>query len=255
MSLVDTVIAFGKVLGSRLLGPRSEPVYNVEGIAEFAGFGSGQADTSPSRGEQATDQLGYGPLGFLSRPLPPDAGGAAETVNLRMDGGLNPIAWRDLRICDAVNPGGSGGTPGGGQQCFAGYGGAMLTHSMTSAVSGSRKANISTWYVPYEFDGSGVPTKAHTISIDPSTGNQSISIVHGDGLFLTLTHDSGAGPGIVAAVDGATFLRMSAGELSLNAARILLKGNVYLGAEAEAGVPLFGGPISPPCPSLFVSPV
>lgn len=254
MSLVDTVIAFGKVLGSRLLGPRSEPVYNVEGIAEFAGFGSGQADTSSSRGEQATDQLGYGPLGFLSRPLPPDAGGAAETANLRTDGGLNPIAWRDLRLCDAINPGGSGATPAAGQQCFAGYGGAMLTHSMTAAPSGSRKANISTWYVPYLYVD-GVPTKAHTISIDPSDGNQSISIVHGDGLFLTLTHDSGAGPGIVAAVDGATFLRMSAGELSLNAARILLKGNVYLGAAAEAGVQLFGGPISPPSPSVFVSPI
>lgn len=255
MSLLDTVIAFAKVLGSRLSGPKAEPVYNLSGIADFGPFGAAQTDTSDNAGEGATDQLGYGPLGYLARPLPPDADGAAETVALRTDGGLNPIGWRDMRLCEALNPGGSGQTPAAGQQCFGGYGGAMLTHSMTSAASGSRRANISTWYVPYEFDGEGVPTKAHTISIDPSDGNQSISIVHGDGLFFTLTHDSGAGPGIVAAVDGATFLRMSAGELSLNAAKIMLKGNVYVGAEAEAGVPLFGGPISPPCPSLFVSPV
>jgi hypothetical protein len=115
--------------------------------------------------------------------------------------------------------------------------------------------DVSTWYVPFDPDGSGNPQKAHVISIDPTPGNSSISIAHASGLFLMLTEDSGAGPGITWAVDSSTFGRMSAGEFTVNAAKIMLKGNVYVGAAAEAGLPLLAGPASPPCPSLFVSPV
>jgi hypothetical protein len=253
MSLLDQVAAFVKVLGSRLLGPRSEPVYNLSGIGDFGDFGSGQTEDGDDVGEQSVDQVAYGPLGYLARPLPPDAGGYAEAVTLRNDGGLSAIAWRDVRLCEAINPGGSGGTPADGQQCLAGYGGAFFSHSMTAAASGSKRANISTWYVPYSFGSDGVPARAHTISLNPET--DSISVVHADGLRVDLVHDAGGGPGIVLTVDGSTFLRLSAGELTLNARKILLKGNVYIGAEAEAGVPMLGGPISPPCPSLFVSPV
>ena len=74
-------------------------------------------------------------------------------------------------------------------------------------------------------------------------------------MFLSLTEDTGNGPGVVVAVNGSTFLRMSPGEVTIQAARIMLKGNCYLGAAAEGGVAMLGGAITPPSPSVFVSPV
>lgn len=251
MSLVDQVCAFGRVLASRLVN--GEPVYSVAGIADFAGFGAGEADLTESRGEQAPDAVGYGALGTFGRPLPPDATGVAEVVALRTDGALNPFGWRDLRIYTAINAGGAGGAPADGQTGIGGYGGAMLTHMQSDSLSGSKKADLTTLYVPYQFDGSGVPTKALTISMNPDT--ESISILHSDGPRIDLLHDTGAGPGMVFTIDGSTFCRMSAGEFTVHAAKIMLKGNCYFGREAEAGCPLYAGPISPPGASTFISAV
>jgi hypothetical protein len=247
MSALDAVAAFVKVLGSALVGASSEPAFNVKAVG---GFGAVDGDDSDGAGEQAVRQVGYSSLGIMGRPLPPEGALFAEAVSLRVDGGLAPFGWRDMRLHRAVNPGGSGGTPAEGQLVFAGYGGAMLSHALTDDPVGSQRANLATWYVPFDFDSDGVPQKAHTIAIDPTPGNSSISIVHADGRFFTLNED-----GITWAVDASTFGRMKAGEVLIQAARIMLKGNVYIGAAAEAGAPLLGGPISPPCPSLFVSPV
>lgn len=249
MSALDAVAAFVKVIGSALVGQNAETVFNVQAIGGFGGDGDA-GDDSDGAGEQASGQVGYSSLGILGRPLPPEGPLFAEAVALRVDGGLAPFGWRDMRLHAAVNPGGAGGTPAVGQLVFAGYGGAMLSHAMTADPVGSQRANLATWYVPFDFDADGVPQKAHTISIDPTPGNSSISIVHADGVFFSLTED-----GVTWAVDAATFGRMKAGEVLIQAAKIMLKGNVYIGAQAEAGAPLLAGPISPPCPSLFVSPV
>lgn len=250
MSVLDQIVAFVKVVASELV--RGEPTFNVTAVGGFT-FADGRpiaVDNSDEAGEPATEQVAYGPLGVIGRPLPPDADAFAEAVALRIDGGLAPIAWRDVRLFDALG----GAAPAAGQIMLAGYGGAFLSLAMTPEPVGSRKANISTWYVPYAFDADGAPAKAHTIAIDPTPGNSSITLVHGDGVVFSLSEDVGAGPGIAWAVDGATFGRMSAGEVTIQAARIMLRGNVYLGRQAEAGAPLLGGPISPPSPSVFVSP-
>lgn len=244
MTALDAVAAFVKVVGSAIAG--GEPTFNVRAIGGFGGAG-GEGDDTDAGGEQAAGQVGYSSLGIIGRPLPPEGGLFAEAAALRVDGGLSPIGWRDMRLHRAISP-----QPG--QLAFAGYGGAVLSHAMTDAPVGEQRANIATWYVPFDFDGDGVPQKAHTIAIDPTPGNSSISIAHASGVFLTLTEDAGGGPGITWAVDASTFGRMKAGEVLIQASRIMLKGNVYIGAAAEAGVPLLGGPISPPCPSLFVSP-
>ncbi len=247
MSLLDQVTAFVRVVGSRLLG--KEPVYNVVGIGDFAGFGTDKSSDADDVGEQAVDQVGYGALGVIGRQLPPTNGQAAEAISLRTDGGLSPYGWRDLRLCNGLNPGSANGTPAAGQLCFAGYGGAMLTHSVTD---GTGSVSIGTWYIPYSRDGSGVPTKALTVSLDPVT--ECITLLHPDGLRIDLTHDAGSGPGIVLTVDGSTFLRMSAGECTLQAAKIMLKGNVYLGPEPETNLPFAGGPAMPPAPQVFLTP-
>lgn len=233
-------------------GLHAATLYNLTGIGGFEldeDGGVTGGDESDTGGEQAHEQEVFGSLGFIGRPLPPDGDLFAEAIAVRTDDGLIAHAFRDLRLHRAVNPGGGATTPREGQLMFAGYGGAFLSHAM--APGGG--ANVSTWYLPYAFVG-GVPTKAHAITLDPSDGG-SVSVVHGDGIFFTLSHDTGAGPGIVASIGSETFLRMTAGEFSVSAAKILLKGNVYLGRQAELGVSLLGGPITPPSPSVFVSPV
>lgn len=246
MSAIDAVAAFVKVIGSALIG--GEPVFNVQAIGGFGGFDGSGDDGDGGAAEQASGQYGYSSLGVIGRPLPPEGALFAEAAALRIDGGLSPVAWRDMRLYRAVEP-------AEGQLAFAGYGGAVLSHAMTSDPVGERRANIATWYVPFDFDADGVPQRAHTIAIDPTPGNSSISLVHASGLFLTLTEDAGGGPGITWSVDDATFGRMKPGEVLIQASKIMLRGNVYIGQQAESGAPMLGGPISPPCPSLFVSPV
>lgn len=256
MSLADRIVAFVKVVSSALVG--GEPVYNVTTGGGFRLDATGTVlgeDDSDDAGEQAPGQIGYSSLGIIGRPLPAERDVFAEALALRIDGGLTPYAWRDQRLFRAINPGGSNGTPAPGQLLFAGYGGAFLSHAMTPADVGSARANISTWYVPYDFDGDGVPAKAHVIAIDPTPGNASISLVHADGVFVTLTEDAGGGsPGITWAVDAATFGAMRPGEFTVQAEKIMLKGNVYLGRVPETvPVPLLPGVASQGCPSLYLS--
>lgn len=248
MSLLNNVVEFCRVIASSIGATNGATLFNVAGIAGF---------DAEEEGEQAHEQEVYQALGVIGRPLPPEGDLFAEALAVRTEDGLLPVGFRDLRLHRAVNPGGAATTPREGQLMFAGYGGAFLSHSMTADPTGSKRGNVTTLYVPYDFDGDGVPQKAHAIIINPSDDASSISLVHGDGVFFTLSAETGvgSGPGIVASVGGSTFLRMTDGELTLQAERVLLKGNVYLGRAAEAGVQLMGGPISPPCPSLFVSPV
>ena len=259
MSALNQIIEFAKVIASSVAGPHAAALFNLTGIGGFSYDEDGAVvgeDTSDDGGEQAHEQEAYQSLGIIGRPLPPEGDLFAEALTLRAEDGLIPFAFRDLRINRAINPSSNGTTPREGQLLFAGYGGAFISHAMTAAPTGSKRGNVTTIYVPYDFDGDGVPQKAHAISIDPSDDNSSISIVHGDGVFFTLTEDAGAGsPGILWAVDGQTFGRMSSGEFLVQAAKITLKGNCFVGRQAEAGAPLLPGPTSPPCPSLHLSPV
>lgn len=247
MSFVNHVVEFCRVIASSVAGTNGATLYNVAGIAGF--------EPGDDQGEQAHEQEVFQSLGVIGRPLPPEGDLFAEALAVRTEDGLLPFGFRDLRLHRAVNPSGTPTTPREGQTMFVGYGGAFLSHSMTAAATGSKRGNVTTLYVPYDFDSNGVPQKAHAVILDPSNGNSSISLVHGDGVFFTLSEDTGTGPGILASVDGATFLRMAAGELTLQAERVTLKGNVYLGRDAEHGVQLLGGPISPASASIFVSAV
>ncbi len=258
MSFLNQVVEFCKVIATSVSSSNGAVLYNLTGVGGFTLDEDGEIDgedESDDGGEQAHEQEGYGALGILGRPLPPEGDLFLEALALRSEDGLIPYAWRDLRLHRAVNPSGGTTTPAEGQLMFVGYGGAFLSHSMTEADVGSKRGNITTLYVPYAFDSGGIAQKAHAIIVDPTEGNSSIQLIHGDGVRLTLSEETGSGPGLVAAVDGSTFLRMAAGELTLQAAKVTLKGNVYLGASAETGLPLLAGVASPPSPSVFVSPV
>jgi len=245
VSLLNQVAEFVKVIASSLGSTNGATLANVTGID------GGDEQTR----EKGNDEEMYQALGVIGRPLPPEGDAFAEALAVRTEDGFVPFAWRDLRLHRALNPSGAPTTPREGQLMFVGYGGAFLSHSMTDGNTGSKRGNVVTLYCPYDFDADGAPQKAHAIIIDPTDGNRAISIVHGSGLFFTMAEDTGSGPGIVASVDGSTFMRMSPGEFSVSAEKILLKGNCYLGRQAEAGAPLLPGIASPPCMSLYLSPV
>lgn len=251
MSILDRVIQFARVVSSTLGEINQATLYNLEGAGGFeidsAGNVTGLAD-GDGQGEQAVAQEVYSALGIVARPLPPEGDLFTEALAARTEDGLVPFALRDLRIHRAINAGGTS-APAAGQIMLGGYGGAFVSHTHDT----SSGEDVTTVYVPYDFNGSGVPQKAHAITIDPSSG---INMVHGDGVFLSLTDDAGTGdPGIVWATDASTFGRIGGGEVLVHAAKITLKGNVYAGAQPEVGLPLLAGASSPACPSLFLSPV
>lgn len=258
MSVLDAVVEFVKVVASELAGPSSAVLYNVTGSPgfRFAADGSGLGtDDTDDAGEQGISQVAYQSLGVLARPLAPSGEEHCEAAAFRTGDGLEPFAYRDLRINAAVNAGG-GQAPQPGQTMFAGYGGGFLSHQQTDANTGSQKGTLTTLYVPADFDADGVPQKAHAIVIDPTPGNSSIQLVHADGVFFTLTEDVGTGnPGISFAVGDETFGRISPDEVLLQAPKIMLKGNVYLGQVPDnpAILPLAAGSLSLPCPSLYLS--
>lgn len=259
MSLLDGIIEFAKVIASEVTGPNSAVLYNLTGAPGFRLDADGNpvdSDDSDAAGEQAISQTGYQSLGIIGRPLPPEGELFAEAVSARTGDGLEPMAWRDLRINKALNPTGANTAPAEGQLLFAGYGGGFISHRPTAVDTGSKPGTVTTLYVPYDFDGAGVPQKAHTIALDPTPGNSSIQLIHGDGVFLNLTEDVGNGePGITWSAGDESFGAISGSEITMQAPKIMLKGNVYVGGKAEAGLPLLAGAASPPCPSLFVSPV
>jgi hypothetical protein len=103
----------------------------------------------------------------------------AEARVERLGDGLVPLAWRDLRL-NAVYS-----NPRPGSIALVGYGGGFHAIEDTQDNSGDQKASIHVIYAPYQFSG-GVPSKAHVITLDTSSGNEAITIVHGEGMAITM---------------------------------------------------------------------
>jgi hypothetical protein len=234
--LSDWALSFVRVIGSTVVGEHSAVLWGGEGAV-----GDVDDPLGEGPGEKFIDKEQYtGPVVWRPRP-PADVGGkqvGAEGIAVRKGGGLIPLVARDLRLQRTLPP--KVGTTG-----LSSYGGGFLSFDDNAA-----EESVMTLYVPYAFVD-GVPTKAHAIIVDPTDGNESISITHGEGYQLSLTKEDG----LVALLDADTFLRAKPGEFTLQAPKIMLKGNVYLGASAETGIPLLAGPASPPSPSVFVSPL
>lgn len=234
MSFDDT-LGFGKVVSSSVEGEHSFTLYNVAGISALD-FTINDTDQG---GEVGISEEVYQALGIVGRPKPPSGTDSLEVIFARTGDGLVPFGYRDARL-HRFFP-----NPGEGDLAFVSYGGGF--HSMSLNAAGE---TIHTLYVPFEFDSEGVAQKAHAVVMDPNPAN-GITVTHADGYQVALTED-----GILMRTpDANTFLQIKEGEIKLQATKILVKGNVYVGASAETGVPLLAGPASPPCPSLFVSPM
>lgn len=242
MKVSGFLVSFMRVVGSTVLGDHSAVL--VGGDGAVGGLGDDESDAE--LGERMEDVEMYSALGVIARPRPPEtpqgtnAEIAAEAMAARTSSGLVPIAWRDLRL-NRMFP-----APKPGTTALVGYGGGFLAFDDGASA---QKNSLSTLYVPYARNGSGVPQKAHVIALNPDT--ESIHIIHGDGYAIVLDKDNG----ITMRADSTTWLSMKPGEFTVVASKIVLQGNVALGANPTTGVPLLPGPASPPCPSLFVSSV
>ena len=179
-------------------------------------------------------------FGFMARPVAPNSEGV----------GCNLLqAWEgdELHCWLAADPRYIAALPELSE-------GSSVQYSSRGAF-GLLDAEEDTWtkYVPVEFNAAGTPTKAHLIQVGiDGNGKRVINIVHADGFTISMHEDDGIQ---VRTLDSETFFAIKPGEITMQSQKIMLKGNVYLGAQAELALPLLAGAASPPSPSVFVSSV
>jgi hypothetical protein len=237
--LAGWVSTFLKITGSTIAGKHSAVL--VGGVGLAGGLGSVDEEDD---GEQVTDAENYGGLGLVSRPRVAETIDGdkltAEALGMRKAGDIVPVAWRDLRLNRRFP------APKPGTIALVGYGGGFL--SFDDPADGSADGGAVTLYLPYAFSG-GTPGKAHAITL--SGDGESIAVVHGDGLALTMDPTNG----ITLRADNATYLNLAPGKFEVVAAHSSLRGNVALGADTSSAIPLLPGTASQPTPSVFFSPV
>lgn len=213
--VTDFVLGFGKVTAASVSNVTKEVVYQVAGILGF---------TEEQSGEK---QVGYGGIGLISNPLPGQVidkvAYDVDVVYAKQGDELVPIAWRDLRLNRAFPAG-----PKAGTIAVAGYGGGFYSLDLTPGDSGSQKANIHVLYCPFEFDSNGVPSKAHTIILDPA-GN-TINLLHADGGQFVLLPEKK----MMLISDDATWASLGPGKFEVQATAINLIGTVAIGNPVAA---------------------
>jgi hypothetical protein len=104
-------------------------------------------------------------------------------------------------------------------------------------------------YCPYNFI-SGVAQKAHAIILDPTSGNESISIVHADGMAITMND---IGELVLKNNSGDAVIRLDGNGITMTASKIVLNGGVSVGSALTA-IPFAGGPAMPPSTLFSYSP-
>jgi hypothetical protein len=242
----DHVVRFATAISSSISKTGTVEI-NLNGIAGLD-YDDDATDNDPAVAGQTMDNAEqFSAPGIMGRPLPPRVVNGTELhmdiIALVTADGLVPIAYRDLRIKMGGN------APGEGVMAFVGYGGGF--HSMTPIPKNGDPAGggtLQTIYCPYAFSGE-TPAKAHTIILDPTEGNESVMIVHGDGMAVTLFDNAV----VMKNKAGDATFRLDDAGVTITAQTIVLSGGVIVGEPALA-VPLLAGPASPPSSKLWVSP-
>lgn len=240
------IFALARVLQSSLASETGAVMYNLEG------FGSDD-DASGQKDDVRDQQAVFSGLGLLGRP--PDEKDSeepdllAEALGARTsDGEIIPFSYRDKRILKWLNRGSeTPAVPKKGQIMLAGYGGAFLAFDLIAGSNGP--TNTAVLYVPFDRDSSGVPQKAHMIMLDPTSGNESIALVHASGLAITMTEQDG----IVLRGDERTRFSVKPGKIEAVASSIALQGTTAVGANPATAIPFAGGPAMLPSASFFIS--
>ena len=254
-SFFDFTMAFTTAIGTAINSRTGAANVSLSGIGtlKFNTDGTVTATDGDTDGEVDPSAEMYGALGLLGRPLEPETLGgkkfSAEAIAARSGDGLVPLGWRDLRF-ERYFP---NGIPKGTIR-MVGYGGGFASLDVTSGTAGANRTNTHTVYIPYQFDANGVPAKCHAIVVDPDPAN-GITMTHGDGFQVALTSD-----GIMCRTpDANTYTMLRAGEFTICAAKINLKGGVLVGMDPDPShfLPLstffmpLPGPAVPPTGILF----
>ena len=247
----DAVLQFSKVVGSSIAtdpgtGKNEGLLYSVAGIGGVDYSGAIPVPTiDDDMSERDPRAEAFGQLGFLSRPLPPNSGDGenryAEALCMRSSDGLVPMAYRDTRI----RMPGTG--PGEGTIAMVGYGGGFLSYDPI-VNNGAAEGDIQVLYCPYNFSG-GVAQKAHAIVLDPTSGDEAVSVVHGSGMAITM-HDDKL---VLKSPNGMSYIEISDAGVTITAPKITLSGGTTIGNPSTA-VPLLAGVASPASTMLWVSP-
>lgn len=247
MSTFGRIAQFARVVSSSLNSRTQALQVTLTGIGSLF-----EDETDDEDGEVSPNAEMFGALGFISRPADPEAIAgkeyACEALCLRTEDGLVPFSWRDLRLNSFFE----NGVPAG-RISMVGYGGGFYAIDLTDDKNGDQLTNNHTIYAPYDYSD-GTPNKAMVIQLNTEPGNENITMSIGggsSGFQMTITEDDGLQ---VRTPNDETLFNIREDTITLAADKIFLKGNVYVGSQAESGIPLLAGSASPPCPSLFVSP-
>jgi hypothetical protein len=252
-TIADWVFQFAKVIGSSIAegasGTKRPVQYRIVGLPGWDLTGDEIAiDENENNSESTDDADVYGSLGVIGRPLPPEnAGGVeehAEVVCVRTADGLVPIGVRDVRLRMGGN------APNEGTVAFVGYGGGYHSISPVDNTDISKGA-IQVIYCGYDFNSSGVAGKAHTIILDPTSGNESIMVVHADGMAITMSAASKKDV-VIKNANGSACIIVNDDGIKFNG-NVICNGSLIVGNPASA-VPLLAGVASPPSTLFYVSP-
>jgi hypothetical protein len=255
--VADYVIQFGKVSGTSVLTDSSGATqWNVTGIAGLDGtLDESEPIISDDDGERTDNADVFGALGIIGSPLRPttfdNRDEHAEVACLRTADGLLPLSTRDIRTKM------QGNGPTEGTIALVGYGGAFHSISPLLTKSGTNDEIIESIdgathviYCPYDFNSSGVAQKAHSITIDPTSGNESISVVHSTGASVFIDKDESIQ---MQTKDGKSFIRLENGKITMQADQLVLSGTTFIGDPfSTATLPLLAGALSPACPRLYL---
>lgn len=248
----DLTVQFSKVVSSSLSQRTGAIQYSVTGIAGMD-FTLGSSANIPldndTKAESIDDAEHFTSPGIIGRPLPPEKiNGIShhmEVLCIRTTDGLIPVSYRDLRLRMGIDK----TAPGEGVFAFVGYGGGF--HSL-SPVDAGDGGTLHVIYCPYDFDASGVAQKAHVITMDPTSGNESITIVHANGLAITMSNDDKKALVLKNAAGDAT-LRLDDDGITATAKQITLSGTVIVG-EPSLALPLLPGTASQGSSNFRLSP-
>jgi hypothetical protein len=203
------------------------------------------------QGEGDDQAEAFGQLGFLARPLPPSGEHHAEALSLRSGDGFTPVAYRDTRLRM------QGNGPNVGCIAFTGYGGGFFSQSPNLDSNGDPISTIQVLYCPYDYNSAGIAQKAHTIILDPSSGNESVSVIHSSGMAITMIDgqlvlkNRYVSPSETPGVDPVSLVIGDNGiEITGN---VTIGGSLVLGNPSTA-VPLAASPSVLACPNFLYSP-
>jgi hypothetical protein len=253
-TVADFVVRFSTAESSSL-HDNGTVQYSIVGIMGFDGVAGEAAEVAFDNGiaaEGTNDAEVYTSPGMVGRPLPPRSiDGRIEHMDVicvQTVEGLVPIAYRDVRLQMAGDA-----APGEGVLAFVGYGGGFFSQTPVEiGVDPAGGGTIQVMYCPYDFDENGVAQKAHTMIMDPTEGNQSIMLVHGNGLALTMS-DEGDRAILMKNVAGDATFRLDDEGCTITAANIVLSGGVIIG-EPLLATPMLAGIATLPSTKLSYSP-